>query len=124
MLASLPNPEFDLNRSEVRNPRAIIDLLIFGLFFLVMLVLVAPLARLPITHAIPLQGLFNIALVGFIAGWVRIVRRSSFTEYVHFFRSRIFSTRSLILLGAGSALCVLLLSAFLPSKGQTPLEKL
>jgi membrane protease YdiL (CAAX protease family) len=97
---------------------------VFGIFFVVMLVLVAPLARLPVIYAILLQGLFNLALVGFIAAWVRIVRRRSFTEYIHFLRSRTFSTRSLIILGASSALSVLFVSAFLPTTGQTPLEKL
>jgi membrane protease YdiL (CAAX protease family) len=89
-----------------------------------MLVLIAPLAKLPVIYAIPLQGLFNISLVAFIAGWVRIVRHSSFVEYVHLVRSRVFSTRSLIMLGTASAVSVLLASAFLPSTGQTPLEKL
>jgi hypothetical protein len=83
-----------------------------------------PLARLPIIYAAPLQGLFNLALIGFIAVWVRLVRKISFKDYIHFFRSQTFSTRSLILLGATSALSVLLLSAFLPSSGPTPLEKL
>jgi len=89
-----------------------------------MLIAIAPLARLPVIYAIPLQGLFNIVLVGFIAAWIRLVRRSSFTEFIHFFRSPTFSTRSLIILGTTSALSILLISAFLPSSGQTPLEKL
>ena len=124
MLHSLPNPEPEFSSVEQRNPWAVVDLIVFALFFVVMLVLIAPLAKLPVIYAIPLQGLFNIALVAFIAGWIRIVRRSSFTEYIHFFRSRTFSTRSLIILGVASALSVLLLSALLPSSGQTPLEKL
>jgi membrane protease YdiL (CAAX protease family) len=124
MFQSLPNPEPDLDIPEPRNPWAAIDLIVFGFFFVAMLFLVAPLARLPIIYAIPLQGLFNIALVGFIAGWIRLVRRASFIEYVRLFPSRTFSTRSLIGLGMGSALSVLFASAFLPSAGQTPLEKL
>jgi membrane protease YdiL (CAAX protease family) len=62
--------------------------------------------------------------VGFIAGWIRIVRRSSFKEYIHFFPNRTFSVRSLLILGASLALSVLLISALLPSAGQTPLERL
>jgi uncharacterized protein len=123
MFHSLPNREPD-EAIQPRNPRALRDLLVFGLFFIAMLIAIAPLARLPVIYAIPLQGLFNIVLVGFIAAWIRLVRRSSFTEFIHFFRSRTFSTRSLIILGTTSALSVLLISAFLPSSGQTPLEKL
>jgi len=86
--------------------------------------LITPLAQIPVIYAIPLQGLFNIALVGFIAGWIRVVRRTSFKEYVHLFRSRVFSTRSLVILGAVSSISVLIISSFLPSTSQTPLEKL
>jgi CAAX protease family protein len=124
MFQSLSNPEPAVPVGVQRNPWAILDLFVFGIFFVAMLVLIAPLSRLPVIYAIPLQGLFNVALVGFIALWIRLVRRSSFTEYIHFFRSRTFSTRSLITLGATSALSVLIVSAFLPSSGQTPLEKL
>src|SRR5262249_40759241 len=124
MLHSLPNPEAEFQSTESRNRWAFIDLFVFGLFFVAMLVLIAPLARIPVIYAIPLQGLFNLALVAFIALWIRIVRHGSFMEFIHFFRSRVFSTRSLILLGASSSISVLIISAFLPSSGQTPLEKL
>ena len=124
MLSSLPNAEPVIEPSEPRNPWAVIDLAIFSLFFVGMLVLVVPFAKLPIVYAIPLQGLFNVTLVGFIAGWIRIVRRRSFIEYVHLYRHHTFSTRTLIVLGAVLALSVLFVSAFLPSSGQTPLEKL
>jgi membrane protease YdiL (CAAX protease family) len=124
MSHSLPNPGADFNAAERRNPWALVDLIVFGVFFLVMLILISPLSKLPVIYAIPLQGLFNVTLVGFIAAWVRLVRRNAFVEYIHFFRSRTFSTRALITLGCASALSVLLISAFLPSSGQTPLEKL
>jgi len=125
MFHSLPNPKADVDSAgESRNRWALIDLLVFGFFFMAMLIAIAPLARLPVIYAIPLQGIFNLALVGFIAGWVRIVRRSVFAEYIHFFRSYTFTTRSLIGVGITSAISVLLISAFLPSSGQTPLEKL
>jgi hypothetical protein len=124
MFQSLPNPEPETGVEEHRNPWAIVDLIVFGSFFVALLILVTPFARLPVIYAIPLQGLFNVMLVGFIAAWIRIVRRISFSEYIHFHRSRRFSTWSLITLGAASALSVLFLSAFLPSTGETPLEKL
>src|SRR5262249_12853366 len=75
MFQSLPNPEPEFSAAEPRNRWAVIDLIVFGFFFLVMLIVIAPLARLPVIYAILLQGLFNIGLVGFIAGWIRIVRR-------------------------------------------------
>jgi membrane protease YdiL (CAAX protease family) len=124
MLHSLPNPQPDIRIREPRNPWALVDLLVFGTFFVALLVLIAPVARLPVIYAIPLQGLFNVLLVCFIAAWIRIVRRTSFTEYIDLRRSHTFSTRSLITLGVASALSVLLISQFLPSTGETPLEKL
>jgi membrane protease YdiL (CAAX protease family) len=124
MLQALPNPEPQIEPLEPRNPWAFIDLIVFALFFVGLLALIAPLGNLPVIYAIPLQGLFNVTLVAFISGWVRFVRRSSFTEYIHFFSSRTFSTRSLVTLGGVSAIAVLFISAFLPSSGQTPLEKL
>jgi len=124
MFQSLPNPEPNIQPGPIRNPWAIFDLVVFGLFFLGLLVLVAPLARLPIIYAIPLQGVFNLTLVAFIAGWVRIVRRSSFKEYVRLFPSGAITKRSLVTLGTVSAIGVLILSSFLPSTSQTPLEKL
>ena len=124
MFQSLPNPEPVIEVREPRNPWAIVDLIVFGIFFVAILVLIAPLAKLPIIYAIPLQGLFNITLVGFIAAWVRFVRRHPVAEYINLQRSRIFSTRFLIALGVTCSLSVLVVSAFLPSTGPTPLEKL
>jgi membrane protease YdiL (CAAX protease family) len=124
MFHSLPNPEPQISFEERRNPWAIVDVVVFGLFFIGMLVLIAPLARLPVIYAIPLQGLFNLTLVGFIAFWIRVVRRNSFSEYIHLRPNWTFSLKSLVLLGAMSALAVLFISAFLPSTGETPLEKL
>jgi membrane protease YdiL (CAAX protease family) len=124
MLHSLPNPEPSIETGESRNRWALVDLFVFGVFFIVLIVLISPLAKLPVIYAIPLQGLFNTILVGFIAAWIRVVRRHSFTDFVNFHRTRTFSTLSLVALGTVSALAVLLVSAFLPSSGQTPLEKL
>jgi membrane protease YdiL (CAAX protease family) len=123
MLHSLPDPQPESD-VEPRNRWALVDLIVFGVFFLALLVLVAPFSTLPVIYAIPLQGLFNITLVGFVALWIRIVRRSSFKEYIHFFRNYTFSTRSLITLGIAAAISVLIISSRLPSTGETPLEKL
>jgi membrane protease YdiL (CAAX protease family) len=124
MLHSFPNPEPAIEGQERRNPWALIDLFVFGIFFVALLALISPFSQLPVIYAIPLQGLFNLGLVGFIAAWIRIVRRQSFKDYVHFHRHHYFSTRSLIILGAVAALSVLFVSAFLPSTAETPLEKL
>jgi membrane protease YdiL (CAAX protease family) len=124
MLHSIADPETHFEAEPPRNPWAVVDLIVFAVFFLALLLLITPLAHLPVVYAIPLQGLFNITLVGFIAGWVRVVRHGSFIEYVHFFRSPRFPIRQLILLGAVSSISVLIISAFLPSTTQTPLEKL
>jgi len=124
MLHSLPDPQFQVRDIEPRNRWAVVDLIVFGVFFLALLVLVAPFSGLPVLYAIPLQGLFNIVLVGFTAAWIRIVRRSSFKDYIHFFRSHTYSKKSLIALGTTCAISVLIISQFLPSTGETPLEKL
>jgi membrane protease YdiL (CAAX protease family) len=124
MFESLTNPAPVPEAEPPRNRWAVIDLFVFGIFFAALLVLLAPFAQLPVIYAIPLQGVFNLLIVAFIAAWVRVVRRSTFTEYIHLVRSRVFPTRSLIALGVVSALTVLLASAFLPSTGETPLEKL
>ena len=124
MLHSLANREPDFEAAPPRNPWAVVDLIVFAVFFFAMLLAIAPLAQLPVVYAIALQGLFNITLVSFIAVWIRIVRHHSFTEYVHLFPSHRFSARSLIVLGAASSITVLLVSAFLPSADKTPLEKL
>jgi membrane protease YdiL (CAAX protease family) len=116
-------PEIPPRSQGQRNPWAVIDLFVFGLFFFVLLLLIAPFAGLEIIYAIPLQGAFNLALVAFIAAWVRIVRRKSFKEYVHFFREghRIFP---LVALGVALALSVTAASQFLPSAEETPIAKL
>src|ERR1043165_8760340 len=129
MFPSPSNPEPGISphtrTEQTRNPWAIFDLLVFGAYFIVILAMVARrLPGMPVIYAIPLQGLFNLALVGFIAVWVRTVRRSTFSEYVHLYRSNTYSPRALITLGATSAISVLLASAFLPTSGETPLEKL
>ncbi len=125
MFQSLPNPQPEITTNEARNPWAVLDLLVFAAFFFVaVLSLIVPLTGLPIIYAIPMQGVFDAVLVAFIAGWIRAVRRTSFRDFIRFFPNRTFSRRSLILLGAVSALSVVFVTAFLRSAGPTPLEKL
>jgi CAAX protease family protein len=124
MLQPLPNPEpYDV--VEVRYRWAVIDLAVFGLVFVAaMVAFLVPLSGLPITYLIPIQGLFDAILVGFAAFWIRVVRHRSFKEFVGLYRNRTFKRGSLILLGAALALSVTVISAFLPSTGPSPLEKL
>jgi len=125
MFQSLPDSEFENSITPQRNLWAVVDLLVFGLFSLVAtLGLLLVFRQLPPIYAIPLQAVFNVILVGFIAVWIRVVRHSSFKQYVHLVRSRAFSRRSLILLGIMLSVGVLIISAFLPSTDDTPLEKL
>jgi membrane protease YdiL (CAAX protease family) len=129
MLHSLPNPELENSAPLQRNRWAVLDLLVFGLFsLLATAALLLVFTQLPesarVIYAIPIQAVFNITLVGFIALWIRTVRHNSFTEYVHLFRTRVFSTRSLIILGIGLAVAVLIISTRLPSTSDTPLERL
>jgi membrane protease YdiL (CAAX protease family) len=122
MFHSLPNREPDAV-AQPRNPWAVVDLLVFGIFaFIAFVGLAFAYTRLTPIYAIPLQGLFDCVLVVFIAFWIRTVRHSSFTEYVHFFRNRMLSMRSLVILGPTLAISGLLVSTLLPS-GPTPLEK-
>ncbi len=123
MFEPLPIPESRDPGANRRNRWAVVDLIVFALFFLLMLVLMAQFPKVSPIYAIPLQAVFNIALVGFIANWVKLVRGLSFTEYIHWRRDRTFSTAYLIALGATSAISVLMISAFLPPSSPTPLEQ-
>jgi membrane protease YdiL (CAAX protease family) len=123
MLQSPPNPELGISVQKPRNPWAIVDLVVFGCFSVLLAVLILSIRVEPI-YAIPLQAVFDATLIGFIALWVRVVRRTSFIQYVHLFRGRIFSTAWLIRLGAVLALSVSIVSLFLPPAAPTPLEKL
>ena len=123
MLNSLPNPEQEAQPVELRNPWAIVDLIVFGIFsFMAFIVLAFTASKFP-EYVIPLQGLFDAALVVFIACWVRIVRGESFSRYIRFIWSSSFSTRTLITLGAGLAVAASLVSVFLKASAETPLEK-
>jgi membrane protease YdiL (CAAX protease family) len=124
MLQSLSNPEPDPG-GEPRNLWAVFDLIAFSVFALIAFVgLAFAFVRLPPIYAIPLQGVYDAVLVLFLAGWIRTVRRTSFAEYINFFRSHTFSTRSLIILGVTCYLLALPVSKYFPTSGDTPLEKL
>jgi uncharacterized protein len=124
MLQSLPHPEPDIPVSEPRNPRAVVDLLAFGMFAVLMFLLMAlAMTRLTPIYVVPLQGVFNLALVGFTAVWLRTVRHVSFREYVRLVPSHVIPTRKLIKLGTFLAASVSIVSLFLPVVPPTPLER-
>jgi len=119
---SLPDPVQEPEYPQQRNLLAIVDLIVFAVFFAAMLFL-ASLLQLPLVYAVPLQGVFNIAIVAFLACWIKFVRRQSFGEFIHWFRTFRFPAAYLISLGASAAITVLVIASFLP-RSETPIEKL
>jgi membrane protease YdiL (CAAX protease family) len=114
------------------------DLFVFAFFFLVT-VIFFPLAALSVmrifrpdvrvqdltvVEQVVLQGIMDVVLVAFIMFWVKVVRHRHFRETIHWYRRHPFRTASLVSLGATLAITVLLISAFFPTAGQTPIEKM
>ena len=75
-------------------------------------------------HQIVLQGLMDVVLVAFIMFLVKVVRKRSFLETIHWRRQNLFSTASLVTLGVVLAITVVLASTLFPMPNQTPIEKL
>ena len=110
MMHSLPDPMQEPELPEQRNLLAIVDLIAFALFFAAILFVVS-LIKLPLVYAVPLQAVFNIAIVGFLAVWIKFVRRQSFGEFINWVRTVRFPTAYLISLGASAAVTVLVMAA-------------
>src|SRR5437667_2695303 len=134
----LPDSEFRTDEPAPKSPWRIADLIVFAVFFL-LTVLFLPITALRVWHIfnpelrvadltavdqVVLQGLMNIALVGFIAFLIKVVHQESFLETIHWFRNHQFSTGFLISLGATLAISVLIVSSFLPAGEAPPIEKL
>jgi membrane protease YdiL (CAAX protease family) len=66
----------------------------------------------------------DLVLVAFIMFLVKVVRHRGFLETIHWYPRHQYNTASLVSLGATLALTVLLVSAFLPTASQTPIEKM
>lgn len=138
IIHSVPDPEPQLQRPGPRNPWAVADLVVFGLFFIAT-VLFLPIglirlmqvfdpglraADLTATDQVMLQGIMNLVLVGFIAFLIKIVHRRAFFEFIHWFRNHNFGTAFLVALGATLAVSVLIVSSFFPPREPPPIEKL
>ena len=119
---SLPEPAPEPADPQQRNPLAIVDLSVFGVFFAAILFLVS-FVKLPLVYAVPLQGVFNIVIVAFLACWVKFVRRQEFGTFINWVRTFRFPIAYLISLGAFAAITVLVIASFLP-QAETPIEKL
>jgi membrane protease YdiL (CAAX protease family) len=123
---------------EPRSPWRALDLVVFALFFLgTLLIIPAGILRLmrmfnpqlqftelTAVDQVLIQGLLNLALVGFIFFLVTVVHRQSFLQSIHWFRNETYNTGFLIGFGASLALSVLVVSSFFPPSEPPPIEKL
>lgn len=140
MISSLPDPQpfEEFQPPPPGSTWSIVDLVVFGVFF-ALTVLLLPLgviriwrifdpelavANLTATDQVFLQGIMNLVIVGFIAFLVKVVHRQSFLSTIHWFRNREFGTAFLISLGATLAVSVLVVSSFIPSGTEPPIERL
>jgi len=134
----LPDSEFRTDEPAPKSPWRIADLIVFAVFSL-LTVLFLPITALRVWHIfnpelrvadltavdqVVLQGLMNIALVGFIAFLIKVVHQQSFVETIHWFRNHQFSTGFLISLGASLAVSVMVVSSFFPAGEPPPIERL
>ena len=138
MLNSLPDPLVEAERLEPQNPWSAVDLIVFGVFFgLTVLVLPAGLIwlwrlinpnlkadQLTAVDLVLVQGIMNLALVTFIAFLVKMVHKRLFRETIHWYRNYDFTTGFLVGLGAMLAVSVLIVSSLLPPETPPPIERL
>ena len=138
MLNSLPDPLVEAERLEPQNPLSAVDLIVFGVFFgLTVLVLPAGLIwlwrlinpnlkadQLTAVDLVLVQGIMNLALVTFIAFLVKMVHKRLFRETIHWYRNYDFTTGFLVGLGAMLAVSVLIVSSLLPPETPPPIERL
>lgn len=142
-MSSVPDPEpsfVPIESAPVprRSPWSFADLLVFGLFF-ALTVLLLPMgvvriwrifnpelsiADLTATDQVFIQGLMNLIIVGFIAFLVKVIHHLSFLETIHWFKNHQFGTGFLVSVGATLAVTVLFVSRYIPAGEQTPIERL
>lgn len=138
-MSLLPDPQpFErIEPPPLRSPWSMADLVVFGVFFALIVILLPigairlwrifrpdlQLADVPATAQILLQGLIDLATLGFIAFLIKIVHGQSFVETIHWYKNHQFGTAFLISIGATLAISVLIVSSLFPS-GEAPIEKL
>ena len=138
MINSLPDPLPEPEITEPRNPWSAVDLIVFGVFFGVTVLLLPAgiiwlwrffdpalrAADLTTVDLVLVQGMMNLVLVSFIAFLIKVVHHQAFLEAIHWFRNYNFSNGFLIALGATLAISVLIVSSFFPPDSPPPIEKL
>ena len=140
-MSSLPElPELDpsIERHPPQSPWSMVDLIVFGVFFLATVLLLPfsviriwrlfepglRVADLTATDQVLLQGVMNLVIVGFIAFLIRGVHGQSFLETIHWYKNHQFGAGFLISLGATLAISVLIVSSFFPPAEPSPIERL
>ena len=132
---SLPLPDPNLGMEPPapvapQNPWRMVDLIVFGVFFLFTVFLLNVLVikfwgkDLTAMAQVVLQILMDGMLVGFIAFLIKVVHGLSFLETIHWFRNHQFSTGFLISLGATLSMSVLIVSSLFPAGEPPPIERL
>jgi membrane protease YdiL (CAAX protease family) len=138
-MSSLPDPQRfeEFESPSPRGPWSVTDLVVFGFGFFVIWLLVTvgtiPLWRflnpdfkvadISPTALVLMQGVMDLATLGFIAFLIKVVHGQSFRETIHWNKNHQFGTAFLISLGATLAVSVLIISSFFPS-GEPPIQKL
>src|SRR2546427_4840500 len=132
MSLPLPDPHLGMEQpvSAPQNPWRMVDLIVFGVFFLFTVFLLNVIVikfwgkELTAMAQVVLQILMDGMLVGFIAFLIKVVHGQSFLETIHWFRTHQFSTGFLISLGATLSISVLIVSSLFPAGEPPPIEKL
>ena len=141
-MSSLPDPQpfEEFEPPSPRSPWSVTDLVVFGFAFFVIWLLVtvgsvpilrildpdlkvADVADVSPTALVLMQGVMDLATLGFIAFLIKVVHGQSFLETIHWNKNHQFGTAFLISLGATLAVSVLIISSFFPS-GEPPIQKL
>jgi membrane protease YdiL (CAAX protease family) len=123
---------------SARPSWALTDLIAFGSFFLLTLVVLPAVLVLVARVFIPdlsitnlsgeaqilLQGALDLAWVGFIFFLIKVVHRRQILESIHWFHTRQYRVVSLVALGATLAIAVFAVSSFFPPASPPAIEKL
>jgi membrane protease YdiL (CAAX protease family) len=119
-------------------PLGVADILVFGVFF-GLIVLLLPLGLMlilrmfepgiqltdiPAELQVLFQAVMDLILVGFIFFLVKVVHRQSFLRCIHWFPNHLFGAGFLITLGATLAVTVLIVSSVFPPSEPPPIERL